>query len=335
MRVIFFGTPEFSVPSLQGLIDHPSIEVMAVVTQPDRRRGRGKSLIPSPVKALAASHNLPVFQPARIKKNAEVVGKLKALKADAFVVVAYGQLLSEEILALPRLGCINGHGSLLPAYRGASPMQRALADGQAKTGLVTMLMDKGMDTGPMLLWAETPIDLLDNVQTLGERLARLSAQLLPDTLLGLADGSVVPTPQDDGAATYAPLIEKSEYILDWEQPAIALHNQIRGLYPGCHTQLRDAKLKILCAAPIGDEYWDQLPLEFSVLEHDWPAVKPRINQVQGGPGTIVEVVKNIGPIVRTGAGYLLVRQVVPAGKRMQSGWDFANGMRVGVGEVLS
>ena len=163
----------------------------------------------------------------------------------------------------------------------------------------------------------------------------LSAELLPQTLLGLEDGTVVPIPQDDDAATYAPLIEKSEYILDWAQPAIALHNQVRGFHPGCHTQWRDSKLKILSTAPIGDKYWDQLPLEFSVLEHDWPAVKPRIDGMKGGPGTIVDVVKNIGPVVRTGDGYLLLRQVVPAGKRMQSGWDFANGMRVDVGEVLS
>ena len=335
MRVIFFGTPEFSVPSLQGLLDHPAIEVVAVVTQPDRRRGRGKSLIPSPVKALAASENLPVLQPVKIKKDPEMIDKLESFGADAFVVVAYGQILSKKILALPELGCVNGHGSLLPAYRGASPMQRALADGQNKTGLVTMLMDRGMDTGPMLLRGEVAIDLLDNVQTLGRRLAALSAELLPETLLGLSNGSVVPMTQDNELATCAPLIEKSEYGLDWEQPAIALHNQVRGLYPGCHTQWRGSKLKILCTAPIGDDYWNQLPLEFSVLEHDWPAVKPRINAVEGGPGTIVDVVKNIGPIVRTGDGYLLVRQVVPAGKRMQSGWDFANGMRVEVGEVLS
>ncbi len=335
MRVVFFGTPEFSVPSLQGLLNHPHIDVAAVVTQPDRRRGRGKTLIPSPIKTLAIAKNLPVLQPARIKKDSDAIEKLESLGADVFVVVAYGQILSKEILQIPRLGCVNGHGSLLPHYRGASPMQRALTDGQPHTGLVTMLMDEGMDTGPMLLRKETPIKLLDNVQTLGERLSMLSAELLPQTLLGLEDGTVVPIPQDDDAATYAPLIEKSEYILDWAQPAIALHNQVRGFHPGCHTQWRDSKLKILSTAPIGDKYWDQLPLEFSVLEHDWPAVKPRIDGMKGGPGTIVDVVKNIGPVVRTGDGYLLLRQVVPAGKRMQSGWDFANGMRVDVGEVLS
>ncbi|MEM9244931.1 MAG: methionyl-tRNA formyltransferase [Cyanobacteria bacterium P01_F01_bin.153] len=335
MRVIFFGTPHFSVPSLQRLIDHPEIEVVAAVTQPDRRRGRGKSLVPSPVKELAVSANLPVLQPAKIRKDQDIIDKLQSFGADAFVVVAYGQILSEEILGIPTIGCINGHGSLLPAYRGASPMQRSLVDGQEKTGLVTMLMDKGMDTGAMLLRQETPIDLLDNVKTLGARLAEIAAEMLPETLLGLANGQVIPEPQDEEQATYAPLIDKAEYVLDWSKPAISLHNKVRGFYPGCHTQWRDSKLKILCTAPVGDEYWSQLPLEFSVLEHDWPAVKPRLKKVQGGPGTVVDVVKNIGPIVRTGDGYLLVRQVVPAGKRMQSGWDFANGSRLEVGEVLS
>ncbi|MGD1850590.1 MAG: methionyl-tRNA formyltransferase [Cyanophyceae cyanobacterium] len=335
MRVIFFGTPQFSVPSLQRLIDHPKLEVVAAVTQPDRRRGRGKSLIPSPVKELAVSANLPVLQPVRIRKDQEIIDKLRSFDADAFVVVAYGQILSEEILKIPTIGCINGHGSLLPAYRGASPMQRSLVDGQEKTGLVTMLMDKGMDTGPMLLREETPIELLDNVKTLGARLAEISAELLPETLLGLGSGQLVPKPQDEKLATHAPLIDKTEYVLDWTKSAIALHNQVRGFYPGCHAQWRDSKLKILCTAPVGDEYWSELPLEFSVLEHNWPAVEPRLKKLKGGPGTIVEVVKNIGPIVRTGDGYLLVRQVIPTGKRMQSGWDFANGTRLEVGEVLS
>ncbi|RMF68900.1 MAG: methionyl-tRNA formyltransferase, partial [Cyanobacteria bacterium J069] len=223
MRLVFFGTPQFAVPSLERLLQQPGFEVAAVVTQPDKRRGRGSDLMPSPVKAIALQHALPVWQPARIKKDAATLESLRQVQADAFVVVAYGQILSPEILAMPRLGCINAHGSLLPHYRGAAPIQWSLYHGETETGITTMLMDAGMDTGPMLLKAVTPIDLFDHAQDLSMTLAAQAADLLVDTLLGLDQGTLQPVPQDNEQATYAPLIQKQDYLLDWNRGAIALH----------------------------------------------------------------------------------------------------------------
>ncbi|NEQ21603.1 MAG: methionyl-tRNA formyltransferase, partial [Microcoleus sp. SIO2G3] len=168
MRVVFFGTPQFAVPSLERLVNHPKFEVLGVVTQPDKRRGRGNQLTPSPVKAVALTHQLPVWQPKRVKKNAETLTQLSQTEADVFVVVAYGQILSQEILDMPKLGCINVHGSILPKYRGAAPIQWCLYHGETETGITTMLMDAGMDTGAMLLKAYTPIQLLDNAHQLAQ-----------------------------------------------------------------------------------------------------------------------------------------------------------------------
>ena len=182
MKVVFFGTPDFAVPTLQALLAEPDITVQAVVSQPDRRRGRGSKLIASPVKEVAVKAGITVWQPERVKKCEETLAKLEACQADFFVVVAYGQLLSPQILTMPRLGCINVHGSLLPKYRGAAPLQWAIANGELETGITTMLMDEGMDTGPMLLKTTTPIGLLDNLSAIGYRLATAGAKLLVQTL---------------------------------------------------------------------------------------------------------------------------------------------------------
>ena len=244
MKIVFLGTPQFAVPTLERLLNCETFEVAAVVTQPDKRRGRGNDLMPSPVKGVAVAHQIPVWQPQRIKKDAEVLELLRVAEADAFVVVAYGQILSQEILDMPRLGCINGHGSLLPQYRGAAPIQWCLYHGEAETGITTMLMDAGMDTGAMLLKAVTPIALFDNAQGLAKTLSIVTADLMVETLLGLDQGSLQPTPQDNEQATYAPLIRKENYGLDWTRGAIALHNQVRGFYPNCVTTFRDQPLKV-------------------------------------------------------------------------------------------
>ncbi|TAD80195.1 MAG: methionyl-tRNA formyltransferase [Oscillatoriales cyanobacterium] len=334
MRLVFFGTPDFAVPCLQRLLDRPEFEVVAVVTQPDRRRGRGSELIPSPVKQLALAAGLPVWQPDRVKKDPETLDRLRATAADCFVVVAYGQLLSAEMLAMPRLGCVNAHGSLLPAYRGAAPIQRCLQAGDDHTGIVTMLMDEGMDTGPMLLRAETPIALTDNAHTLADRLATLAADLLPPTLLGLANGLIDPQPQPTGA-THAPPIQKPEWAIDWSAPAIAIHNQVRGLWPNCHSSLRNSPLKVLETLPLEPAYIERLPAYPPELRDRWDALTVDWAAVAGGPGAIVTTLKGWGPVVRTGEGYLLLHQVIPAGKRSQSGWDFANGLRLQPGECLA
>jgi methionyl-tRNA formyltransferase len=330
MKIIFFGTPQFAVPTLAKLLNHPEIEVLAVVTQPDKRRGRGNQLIPSPVKELALSHQLPVWQPPRIKKDAETLALLQAAAADVFVVVAYGQILSQQILDMPKLGCINVHGSILPKYRGAAPIQWCLYHGEKETGITTMLMDAGMDTGAMLLKAETPIALLDNSLDLAKNLSDLGADLLIETLLKLQGQEIQPIPQDDSIATYASLIKKPDYLIDWSREAIALHNQIRGFYPDCVATLQGKPIKITSTAPLGSEYWADLPPSLSVLEKDWDTLSSHI----GKPGEIVSLAKGNGPIVQTGQGLLLLREVQMAGKRPQSGWDFVNGTRLTVGEVL-
>ncbi len=334
MRLVFFGTPQFAVPSLEHLIAHTDMDVVAVVTQPDKRRGRGSQLIPSPVKAVAEQHQIPVWQPRRVKSDMEVLAHLETIAADAFVVVAYGQILSQRILDMPRWGCINAHGSILPRYRGAAPIQWSLYHGETETGVTTMLMDAGMDTGAMLLTATTPIALLDNAHTLAARLATLSATLLVDTLHQLQAGSGQPIPQDHTQATYAPLIQKQDYHLDWSRSAIALHNQVRGFYPHCFSRFRDGELKITATVPIVDPHSASPALALPAEYHPLLEQAAQLQQLSPDPGTIVAVLKGYGPLVQTGSGMVLLEAVQPAGKRLQSGWDFANGSRLAVGDPL-
>ncbi len=329
MRIVFFGTPQFAVPSLEALIAHPDFEVAAVVTQPDKRRGRGKQVMPSPIKQVAIATDIPVWQPKRIKKDTETLEKLAALNADAFVVVAYGQILSTQILEMPRLGCVNAHGSLLPQYRGAAPIQWCLYHGETETGIDTMQMDAGMDTGPKLLEGKRPIGLLDNALDLAKDLALISADLLPATLKQLDAGTLKPQPQNEDAATYAPLIKKEDYQLDWHKSAIALHNQVRGFYPNCVTQFREKDLKVEATIPLGDSDWAQLPEIFQPLRSQLTPLP-----TDSTPGTVLAIVKNFGPIIQTGDGLLLLYTVKPSGKKAQSGWDFANGNRLDPGETL-
>jgi methionyl-tRNA formyltransferase len=330
MKIVFFGTPQFAIPTLEKLLNHTEFEVLGVVTQPDKRRGRGNKLIPSPVKVLATAHNLPVWQSEKIKKDTETLTQLQQLAADVFIVAAYGQILSKKILKIPKLGCINVHGSILPKYRGAAPIQWCLYNGEQETGITTILMDVGMDTGDMLLKAITPINLLDNAQILAERLATLGADLLIETLYQLEKQEIQPIPQDNDAATYASLIQKQDYNLDWSKNAIQLHNQIRGFYPNCITTFRDQALRINATIPIYSAYIHQLQLELQEKIHNIPD----LSTISSQPGEVVSIVKGMGAIVQTGEGLLLLREVQLTGKRPQSGWDFVNGTRLNVGEVM-
>ncbi|MBD6619086.1 methionyl-tRNA formyltransferase [Komarekiella sp. 'clone 1'] len=330
MKIVFFGTPQFAVPTLEKLLNHSEFEVLAVVTQPDKRRERGNKLIPSPVKTIATTHSLPVWQPQSVKKNTETLTQLRQLDADVFVVVAYGQILSQKILDTPKLGCINLHGSILPKYRGAAPIQWCLHNGERETGITTMLMDAGMDTGAMLLKATTPVGLLENAQDLADRLAVIGADLLVETLLKLERKEIEPIPQDNSEATYAPLIQKQDYVLDWSKSAIELHNQIRGFYPNCTATFRNKPLKITASVPFGSACDRELPSELQEI-----ATKlSNLSTVSDNPGEVVSIAKGIGAIAQTGEGFLLLREVQLAGKRPQSGWDFVNGTRLTVGEVF-
>ncbi len=330
MNIIFFGTPQYAVPSLQGFLQHPDFTVLGIVTQPDKPRGRGKQLQPSPVKAVALEADLPVWQPRRLKKDPDSLAALRESGADAFAVIAYGQILSQEILDMPRLGCVNAHASLLPAYRGAAPIQWSLYHGEPETGVTTMLMDAGMDTGPMLLKERRPLGLLDNADQLARDLAQSSADLFPKTLQQLAAGQLNPQPQDDSQATYARLIAKADYQLDWSRSALGLHNQIRAFYPNCTTRYQETPLKIHATVPLAPELASQLPPELQ------QAIAPHRDRLQPSdrPGTIVALWKNLGPVIQTGDGLLLVQTAQPAGKRAQSGGDLANGLRLAIGDRL-
>jgi methionyl-tRNA formyltransferase len=330
MRVIFFGTPQFAVPSLEWLLAHPEFDVLAAVTQPDKRRGRGSSLIASEVKQVALAQQIPVWQPQRLKKDTATLTQLAAASADVFVVVAYGQILSPQILAMPRLGCINVHGSLLPKYRGAAPIQWSLYHGEGETGVTTMLMDAGMDTGEILLKASTPIGLLDNAWEIAHTLANQGAELLRETLLQLERGILTPIPQNSAEATYAPLIAKEDCAIDWTRPALDIHNQVRGFFPNCTSIFRDKPLKVMKTVPLGEEYWAQLPSSFEPMARQWT----NFASLSGIAGEVVGTIKNFGAIVQTGRGLLLLQELQIAGKRPQSGWDFVNGSHLQVGEML-
>jgi methionyl-tRNA formyltransferase len=330
MKIVFFGTPDFAVPTLEKLLENKDFQVMSVVTQPDKRRERGNKLTPSPVKAFATDHHIPVWQPERVKKDVETLTKLKQIEADIFVVIAYGQILSKKILDMPKLGCINVHGSILPQYRGAAPIQWSIYNGEKETGITTMLMDRAMDTGDMLLKATIPIQLLDNAQVLAEKLAITGADLLIETLYKLERQEVTPIPQDHTAATYASLIQKPDYNLDWGQSAIQLHNQIRGFYPNCTATFRNQALKITATVPLEDAYIHELPEPLPEKIHKIP----NLSTISGQPGEVVNITKGLGAIVQTGVGLLLLREVQLTGKRPQSGWDFVNGTRLTVGEVM-
>lgn len=330
MKIVFFGTPDFAVPTLEKLLENKDFQVMSVVTQPDKRRERGNKLTPSPVKAFATDHHIPVWQPERVKKDVETLTKLKQIEADIFVVIAYGQILSKKILDMPKLGCINVHGSILPQYRGAAPIQWSIYNGEKETGITTMLMDRGMDTGDMLLKATIPIQLLDNAQVLAEKLAITGADLLIETLYKLERQEVTPIPQDHTAATYASLIQKPDYNLDWGQSSIQLHNQIRGFYPNCTATFRNQALKITATVPLEDAYIHELPEPLPGKIHKIP----NLSTISGQPGEVVNITKGLGAIVQTGVGLLLLREVQLTGKRPQSGWDFVNGTRLTVGEVM-
>jgi methionyl-tRNA formyltransferase len=327
MRIVFFGTPQFAIPTLEKLLSAPQFEVVGVVTQPDKIRGRGNQVIPSPIAKLAQSHQLPTLQPARIKKELETIAALREFAADIFVVIAYGQILSQEILDIPRLGCINVHGSLLPQYRGAAPIQRCLTDGVTVTGITTMLMDAGMDTGAMLLKAETSVSLWDNADSLAARLAEIGANLLVDTLNEF--DRITPIPQEDSAATYAPPIQKSAYTIDWSQSSQSIHDRIRGFYPNCTTTFRTQPLKVLATVPLTATGAD-LPPAIERLQ----AELANLDFSDAAPGSIVKIAKGLGPIVQTGAGGILLQQVQLPSKRPQSGGDLVNGMRLEVGEAL-
>jgi len=283
LKLIFLGTAEFSCSALETLLTS-SHKVIAVVTQPDRPKGRGQRLSPSPVKALAVARNLPLLQPEKIR-DPSFLKVLQSLHPDLLVVVAYGQILPPAVLSIPPRGCVNLHASLLPKYRGAAPIARAILAGETRTGVTTMLMDAGMDTGPILLTEETHIAAEDTTGTLHERLSRMGARLLEQTLDGLEKGTITPCPQDHSQATYAPKVKKEEGQINWDIPARQLFNLLRALdpSPGAFTFWANRSLKLFLPT-----FSEEKAME--------------------APGTVVQASTD-GLVIATAQGYLRVREL--------------------------
>jgi methionyl-tRNA formyltransferase len=252
LKLVFCGTPQFAVPTLEKLVDS-GFHIDLVVTQPDRPKGRGLEVVPPPVKESAKKLNLPITQPDKIKNNEEFRAQLTALKPDAIIVVGYGRLIPQWMLDLPPLGNINLHASLLPKYRGAAPIQWAIANGETITGVTTMRLDVGLDTGDILLQRQSPISPDDTSETLSPRLATLGADLVVETLHGLQQGSIHPHPQNPAHATLAPILKKEDGLIDFSRPAGEILNRIRGFqpWPGAYTIFRGRNLQVWKAKPAG------------------------------------------------------------------------------------
>ncbi len=311
MRVLYFGTPGFAVPTLAALLDS-SHTVVGVVTQPDRARGRGQHVTFAPVKQLAVDRGLPVLQPERLKEPA-ALDAMRALGADIGVVAAYGKLLPQSLLDLPPLGMVNVHASLLPRWRGAAPIHRAIIAGDAETGVTIMRVVLALDAGPMLSRVSVPIDDAVTSDHLEVQLAEAGAQLLVHTLDAIASGTATETPQDEEGVTYAARLERRDGQIDWTHSAAAIHNQIRGLHPW----------------PLTSVLWRGKRL---ILRSS--AVGAADDARRGAPGTIIALDAD-ALVVATGTGTLRVREVQLEGRRAQSAREFINGARPAEGDVFA
>ncbi|NLN74877.1 MAG: methionyl-tRNA formyltransferase [Armatimonadetes bacterium] len=299
MKVVFAGTSEFAVPALEALIGSEH-EVVGVITQPDKPKGRGRELNMSPVKLVALANSIPVIQPEKIRlpqSIADVKANYGAI--DAMVVAAYGQIVPQELLDWPALGCINVHGSILPKYRGAAPVHYALICGEKQTGITTMMMDAGLDTGDILLQSVLDIDPEENTGELMGRLARLGADVLLRTLSGIADGAIAPIPQDNNLATSAPSLKRDAGAIDWSRPAAVIVNLIRGCTPrpGAFSRLDGSQVKVF---------------------------KATLSDGSGEPGQILSADNN-GIVVAAGEGSVRLLEVQPESRKRMSAADFARG----------
>lgn len=309
MKIIFMGTPDFSVGTLEALVE-AGHEVVLAVTQPDKPKGRGKEMQFTPVKECALKYNIPVFQPRRVR-DAECIEVLRKYDADIMVVVAFGQILPKEILEMTPYGCVNVHASLLPKYRGAAPIQWAIIDGEEVTGVTTMQMDEGLDTGDMLLKTEIPIEAKETGGSLFDKLAAAGAELCVETLIALQEKTVTPVPQGNTTTSYAKMMDKQLGNIDWNQSAVAIERLIRGLtpWPSAYTNWNGKVMKI----------WDAEVAEGTTAEV---------------AGTIVKVEKEAF-YVQTGEGLLKICELqIPGKKRMDAG-AFLRGYQVKEGELLA
>lgn len=322
MRIVFMGTPDFSVPALKALVE-AGHQVIAVVTQPDKPKGRGKEVQMTPVKIQAMEYGIPVYQPAKVRE-ASFVEVLKGLEADVYVVIAFGQILPKAVLELPKYGCINIHASLLPKYRGAAPIQWCVIDGERETGITTMMMDVGLDTGDMLEKAVIPIEEKETGGSLHDKLSMAGGDLILSTLKKLEEGTLVRTPQTDEGTCYAKMLTKSLGDIDWNQGAVSIERLIRGLnpWPSAYTMWNGKTIKIWAADVIaGREAADFLS------ESGVPA------EMGTAPGTVVCSDKR-GLVVCTGGGLLSIRELQMEGKKRMDTPAFLRGYPIPAGDVF-
>jgi methionyl-tRNA formyltransferase len=310
LRVVFMGTPVFACPTLQKLLERGE-DVIAVVTQPDRPKGRGQKTVPPPIKELAEQNGIPVLQPLKVRAP-EFIEAMKGMKPDLIVVVAFGQILPKALLDIPRFGCINVHASLLPRYRGAAPLNWCIINGEAETGVTTMLMDEGLDTGAMLLKKTTLIDPEEDTQSLHDRLSVLGAETLSDTLDMLIDGRLDPEKQDDSLSCYAPMLKKEHGLIDWSSPPLDIKNMVRGMspWPGAFTWLNGKMVKIFRVRICGTE--DRTP---------------------ASPGTVLKADRE-GIKVACNGGAIIIDELQLEGRKRLSAGEFLAGCKLLPGVVL-
>ena len=308
MKIIFMGTPDFAVPTLKALISSEHT-VEAVFTQPDKAVGRKQIITPPPVKTVALENNIPVFQPTTLRDDA-VGEQISLLAPDVIVVVAYGKILPEAILNIPKYGCVNGHASLLPRHRGASPIQWSIVCGDKKTGITTMLMEKGLDTGDMLLKAETEIGENETGEELHDRLSEMGASLMLDTLKALVEGSVTPQKQDDSLSTYAPIITREMGYIDFTKSAAEIHNLVRGFYswPAAYFMLDGKRVKVLSSR--------------------------LAEKTTAAAGTIIKSDNSL--VVACGDGYSVqLTEIQPEGSKRMAASDYLKGHSIEKGTVIT
>ena len=333
MKILYWGTPEYAVPTLLSL-HAAGHEIVGVVTQPDRRRGRGKHLMPSAVKVCAQSLGLHTFTPERIKIDIDCQNELANLKADVSVVVAFGQILPKSVLEQPPLGCWNGHGSLLPRWRGAGPIQWALLEGDAETGVGIMAMEEGLDTGPVLLEQRLPISLRQNSDALASQLSELTATLMLEAM-HLIQQAGVGTESERLARlnvkyqgqdmSYARMLKKEDFQINWNDSALCIHRKVMGLYPGALTGWRNKRLKVLETEPLIERLSDQISEEARSLLGRWSTGEDQ-------PGTVLSCINNVGIVVSTSGCPILIREAQLEGKGRSRGQGLVQQLAATTGE---
>lgn len=306
MRIVFMGTPDFAVPSLKMLVEN-GYEIAAVFTQPDKPKGRGNKMLPPPVKEYAVAQGIPVYQPLSIRK--ECVQLLTDLAPDLFVTAAFGQILSQQLLDIPKHGCVNVHASLLPRHRGSAPINWAILQGDAIAGVTTMMTARGVDTGDMLLKAETPIGATETAGELTDRLSEMGAALLLETIRAMEAGTLVRIPQDEAAMTYDPKLDKAMGVIDWTKPAAVIKGQIHGLnpWPGASTAWQGGRLKLHRAA---------------------------LAEGAGQPGEILTADPKAGLVIACGEGALQILEMQAPGGKAMNPKDYLRGHPMAVGTIL-